>query len=140
VFLIVHRRLGQFEGRSALKTWIYGIAVRVAKNYRRTELRYARRMDGLANKIASADNLTDSPYDSTERREASQLLYTILSALPEHLRDVLVLVEFEELSAREASTALGIRLRTCQRRLQTAIASVSAALGDYLEGTRRFRS
>ena len=27
VFVVVHRKLGEFEGRSQLKTWIYGIAV-----------------------------------------------------------------------------------------------------------------
>jgi RNA polymerase sigma-70 factor (ECF subfamily) len=140
VFLIVHRRLGDFEGRSTLKTWIYGIAVRVAKDHRRSERRYARRVERLALRLASDSEVGESPYDSAERREASQLLYAILSALPEPLRDVLVLVELEELSAREAAQALGIRLRTCQRRLQAASAAVSASVNDYLAANRRFLS
>ena len=140
VFLIVHRRLARFEGRSTLRTWIYGIAVRVAKDYRRTERRYARRMDRLAIALTNDADAGTTPFESTERREASQLLYAILSALPGQLRDVLVLVELEELSVSEASAALGLRLRTCQRRLRTATAAVSDAVSDYLEGTRRSMS
>ena len=35
VFIVVLRRLDSFERRSTLRTWIYGICVRVASNHRR---------------------------------------------------------------------------------------------------------
>ena len=34
VFVTVYRRLDQFEGRCALKTWVFGILMRVVNNYR----------------------------------------------------------------------------------------------------------
>ena len=137
VFLVVHRRWLKFEQRSSVKTWIVGIAVRVAKDYRRTQLRHARRIDQLAAALASESDLSSSPSDATERREASRLLYCLLAALPDDLRDILVLVEIEEFTVREASEALGIRLRTGQRRLHAAIEAISAAVSDYVSGERR---
>ena len=120
-----------------MKTWIVGIAVRVAKDYRRTQLRHAKRIDHLATWLTSESDINSSPSDATERREASQLLYCLLAALPDDLRDVLVLVEIEEFTVREASEALGIRLRTGQRRLRAAVEAMSAAVTDYVNGERR---
>src|SRR5882757_7876674 len=39
VFLVAFRRLGEFEGRSPMTTWLYGIALRVARLHRRTSQR-----------------------------------------------------------------------------------------------------
>src|SRR5690606_33819611 len=36
-FLVVHRRLADFEGRASVKTWLFSVAQRVALNYRRRE-------------------------------------------------------------------------------------------------------
>src|SRR4051812_1143348 len=35
VFVVVHRRLADFEGRSSVRTWVYGICVRVASDWRK---------------------------------------------------------------------------------------------------------
>jgi RNA polymerase sigma-70 factor (ECF subfamily) len=137
VFLVVHRQRALFEGRSTLKTWLVGIAVRVAKGYRRTEVRYTNRIDRLAMQLTSDNNAPVTPSDGTEQREASELLHALLARLPDEQREMLVLVELEELTVREASEALGIRVRTGQRRLRAAIQAMSAAVADYLEDDRR---
>ncbi len=128
VFLIVHRRAGDFAGRSSIKTWIYGIAVRVAKDYRRAERRHSRRVEQLAARLAYEPESAHSPADEAEHREANRLLHAALATMAEELRDVLVLVELEQLPVREAATALGLRVRTCQRRLRAAHEAFEVAL------------
>src|SRR5882724_509457 len=36
VFVVVHRRLPEFEARSTVKTWLFGIVLRVVATHRRT--------------------------------------------------------------------------------------------------------
>jgi RNA polymerase sigma-70 factor (ECF subfamily) len=137
VFLIVHRRANDFEGRSSVRTWIYGIAVRVAKDYRRAEARHSQRIEQLAAHLVTESANADTPADQAERREANRLLHAALGAMKEELRDVLVLIELEQLPVREAAIALGLRVRTCQRRLRAAHQAFEAALAAHALSTRR---
>jgi len=47
VFMVVHRRLPEFAGRSSLKTWLFGIVLRVVKTHRRSQKRRRVHMDNL---------------------------------------------------------------------------------------------
>ena len=98
-----------------------------------------QRIDRLAGWLSCDTDANASPSDATEHREANDLLHCLLTTLPDDLRDMLVLVELEELSVREASEAIGIRLRTGQRRLRAAVEAMSAAVAHYLEENRRSR-
>jgi RNA polymerase sigma-70 factor (ECF subfamily) len=140
VFLVLHRRWAEFEGKAALTTWIYGIVLRVAKDHRRCEQRRAIRVDRLSLLLASESNADTAacPVEAAERREANQLMHAVLAEMPDELRQVLVLVELEGLSVREASDALGIRLRTCHRRLHAAREAFNLAVSKRLEPVGRF--
>ena len=37
IFLVVHRRLADFEGRSSIRPWLFGIAIRVVRHHRRKQ-------------------------------------------------------------------------------------------------------
>jgi RNA polymerase sigma-70 factor (ECF subfamily) len=130
VFLVVHRRYSEFARRSSLKTWIFGIVLHVAKDYRRATRRHAARAERYAQAIEN--NPDDAgPAEQTERREAVRILHTILEKLHYEERAVFVLVELEELSLREAATACSLSLPTCQRRLRSARIAFDAALKRY---------
>jgi len=137
VFLVLHRRLDEFEERSSLKTFLFGIVVRVAKDHRRARARYQRRISGFAEQLEVNPSPSRTPADEAERREANRILHAVLARLEDEQREVLVLVELEELPMRDAAEALGIRIRTCQRRLQAARAAFEAALSTHLEPPRR---
>lgn len=119
VFLVVHRRWAEFEGRSQLRTWIFGIAVRVAKDYRRAETRRNKRVQRLT-ELWEAEPRVALPSDEAERREAHRVLQRALAKLSDEERAVFVLAELEELGLREVCEALGLQPRTCQRRLRKA--------------------
>jgi RNA polymerase sigma-70 factor (ECF subfamily) len=115
VFLVVHRRLTEFEGRSTLLTWVLGIALRVAKSQRRTTERLEHQ--------ALDDELPDqrpSPDVALANSETRRLVERLLLELEETRREVFVLFELEQLTAPEISEALGTNLNTVYSRLRLA--------------------
>jgi RNA polymerase sigma-70 factor, ECF subfamily len=131
VFVVVHRRLAGFEGRSSLKTWVFGIAMRVARDHRRL----ARRKGGHAQLDPRIVDGAPDPVEALARCEAVRELDRILGALDEDKRAVFVLAEIEEMSAPEIAEALGVNLNTVYSRLRAARRGVEAALaaprGDF---------
>ena len=65
-------------------------------------------------------DLQPSPEEHLERQQARELLDTILDALPEELRAVLVLFELEGLEVREIAALQDIPIGTASSRLRRA--------------------
>lgn len=125
VFIVVHRRLGQFEGRSSLRTWIYGIALRCASSYRRRNAR--RQPPSVA--VADADGgdtQLDDPGARLEARDARATLERLLELLDPEKREVFVLFELEELAMAEVVAIVGCPLQTGYSRLHAAREIVAA--------------
>ena len=137
VFLVAHRRLSEFEGRSSIKTWLYGIVLRVAKDYRRSQARHAQRVTGLAQILSVGATAEPTPLTQAERREANQALHAILAELDEDQREVLVMVELEGFAVRDAAAVLNLHVRACQRRLHAAHAAFDKKLARYLQPSGR---
>jgi RNA polymerase sigma-70 factor (ECF subfamily) len=114
VFVVVYRRLPEFEGRSSLKTWICGIAVHLAANQRRRA--YVRRED-LS--VDAADFGVTSRDAWSAQRDRGALLRA-LDALDPKLREVFVLHEVEELGMADVVAIVGCPLFTGYTRLRTA--------------------
>jgi RNA polymerase sigma-70 factor, ECF subfamily len=127
VFLVAHRRLGDFRGDSSLGTWIYGICVRVAADHRRRA--YVRReIPG------SEPPAPPQPPDQTERamrRQSLELLGRILDQLDDEKRAVFVLYEIEELSMKDVAEALRCPLQTAYSRLHAARRLVAEAVAEF---------
>lgn len=122
VFLVVHRRFGEFEGRSSLKTWLFGILLRVVREHRRALRRKSPHWFG---KRVDTDDLADdsgrsSPAESLERAEAWKILDRLLKSLESEKRDVFVMMEIEQMTATEVSEATGLRPSAVYSRLRAA--------------------
>jgi RNA polymerase sigma-70 factor (ECF subfamily) len=124
VFIVAHRKLADFDGQYAIKTWLFHIAYRVACEYRRKGRRSAAQQE-------LDDTLQDagpSPSDSLERREAVSLLRELLAQVDEEKRDVLILAEIEEMTAPEIAVVTGTPVNTVYTRLRRGRSQLSQAL------------
>jgi RNA polymerase sigma-70 factor (ECF subfamily) len=116
VFLTVYRRLEGFEGRSSVRTWLYGICLRVASDHRRrAHVRRELPVETPPPRIAEAHQ--DEDY---ARKQARRRLAAILDELDEDKRAVFVLYEIEELTMREVSDVVKCPLQTAYSRLHAA--------------------
>jgi len=126
VFLVVHRQLDAFEGRSKLRTWLYGICLRVASDRRRrARVRYERSEADPARELAESSGLAPD-----ERVEARSTLLALLDGLDEDKRTVLVLFEIEGLPMTEVAEVVGCPLQTAYSRLHAARARLTALAAE----------
>jgi RNA polymerase sigma-70 factor (ECF subfamily) len=116
VFLVLHRREGSFEGRSSVRTWLYGIALRVALAFRR---KAHARHEQLAHE--PPEGAGEAQQERTlEQRQKLSWLQEVLSELDDDKREAFVLYELEGLSVAELATATGVPEGTALYRLHQA--------------------
>ncbi len=135
VFVIVHRRLAEFEGRSQLKTWVFKILVHEVRHYWRTHQRKPGNQAGedaalLPTLLADHEG---SPAASLERVEAMRTLDRLLAGLDEDKREVFVLAEIEQMTAVEIAEIVDANPNTVASRLR-------AARQDFEKALARFRA
>ena len=126
VFLVAHRKLPGFEGRSKLSTWLVGICCRVAADRRR--LAYVRREVGDMDALLGCGDERPGPDQMVEQRERAQVLDEILALLRPEQREVFVMFELEELSGKEIAAIVGAPLKTVFSRLRLARTAFTTAL------------
>jgi RNA polymerase sigma-70 factor (ECF subfamily) len=127
VFMTVHRALPSFENRSTVRTWVYGICIRVAGNYRQ---RAHRRREQLmaAPEERAAQVETRTPARELEAQRTLAALDEALGRLSDVQRAVFVLHEIEQLPVSEIAEALECPKFTVYARLYAARQSVKARL------------
>jgi RNA polymerase sigma-70 factor, ECF subfamily len=127
VFVVAMRRRASFEGRSTVRTWLYGIAIKIVTSHRRRAL--VRDLFGLW----PAEELRDptTPLDVFEHRESSRIVYAILDKIGAKKRTVLILHEIEGLPTEEIAEILGIPKNTVFTRLHHARKDFLALLAKH---------
>jgi RNA polymerase sigma-70 factor (ECF subfamily) len=113
-FVVVHRRLHDLLPNASRTAFLYGIALRVAKDYRR---RARRKATDALNEEGTMSG-AEGPFDHTAKAEASRFVESFLATLDEDKRAAFALSELEDMSAPEVSAALGIPLNTVYSRVR----------------------
>jgi RNA polymerase sigma-70 factor, ECF subfamily len=131
IFLVVHRRLPEFEEKTSIAAWLFAIVIRVVRGHRRTQRR-KNPSHLVGSGEVDPDSLVDlrqpTPLEAAERHETVRTLYAVLDQLNGERREVFVLAELEQLTAPEIAHALGINLNTVYWRLRTARREFEKAL------------
>lgn len=129
VFLHVYRSLPSFRGDSRFSTWLYRLAVNVARMHLRKGRSRPRFSDVEVPDVASEEDARrDDPESLSEQRERVRVLYRLLEQLGEKKREVIVLHDFEGMPAKEIATLVGAPVLTVRTRLFYARKELYAAM------------
>lgn len=127
VFVEIERSIHRFDGRSALRTWIFGLVANLACKHIRKAVRRRRALRRLETFPAPR---VHRPDEMLEQAEAVEILGRALDDLDPKRRVVFILSAVEGLSADETATALDVPVGTVYRRLSEARAHLRAALEE----------
>ena len=117
VFLTAYLKLPEFEGRSQLSTWLWGICRRTASGYRRSG---SVRNEVVTDPVSLEISVEEQGAVSSEQDSTRELVEGILSKLSEPQRVVFMLFEVDELDGREIASLLNISIGTVRSRLRYA--------------------
>jgi RNA polymerase sigma-70 factor (ECF subfamily) len=143
--------LDRFEGRSSLKTWIFGILLNVARSRRRKESRLLPftsffrsdepgrgpivdpdRFNAAGRWTSLPDNWENLPESRLLSREVLGRVGAAIDELPPKLREVILLRDIAGLPAADVAGLLGISEANQRVRLHRARGHVRKVLEEYL--------
>jgi RNA polymerase sigma-70 factor (ECF subfamily) len=127
VFLRFFRRVGELRDPAALRSFLFGIALRVAGSALRR--RRVRRWLRLTSTGVLPDHPAGGGVPGDPAREAVHRLYAILDRLDDAGRLTFVLRHVEGLELTEVAEALEVSLATAKRRLAKVTPRVMAMIG-----------
>jgi RNA polymerase sigma-70 factor, ECF subfamily len=145
VFIKIYRGIGNFNGDSSLRTWIYRIALREASNQRRWWGRHKRQEITIESEFGQSnegqplclkDTLIDaheSPFDHAAHEEVRARVEEELRQIPEPFQAVVVLRDIEGFSYEEVAEILGVNLGTVKSRLMRGRAHLKERLAGFAE-------
>jgi len=127
VFVVVHRRLPDFDVARPIRPWLTGITYRVASDERR-RARHRRERSGMPDGVPESADSGPSPEEVVAARQARAAVLAALDTLDMERRVVFVMHELDGVSGPEIAEALAVPLNTVYSRLRIARSQFAAAV------------
>ena len=130
-FLQLYTSRASFDTSRPLRPWLFTIAANKAKDALRKRQRTSAITIGT---IVSDEEMTfeevlniltsdsDVPYNQLEREETAAAVRKVIGAMPESLREILILAYFNKFSYKQMAEILSIPIGTVKSRLHSAVA------------------
>lgn len=125
IFVKIHGKMGAFQEKSALKTWIYRICVNhcidvLRMRKRQKRLAFLKSIFNIAGEVEVHPPDFDHPGVLLEDREALERLFRHIDSLPEQQKTALILRYLDDLSPPEIAHVLQISVKAVESLLQRA--------------------
>jgi RNA polymerase sigma-70 factor, ECF subfamily len=134
VFMVVQQKLALFDGKAQLRTWLYAIALRIARKYRERRRREPESLEARDSRPEPV--LASTGEGAALQSERLELARAALDALSEEQREVFVLARVEQMSAPEIAEVVGIPLNTVYSRLRSGRLAFEAEVARRKSGPR----
>ena len=138
-FVKVYQSRARFDPSQKFSTWLYAIASNLVRDRYRWRSRHPQ-VSLDAESDATGDSFRDSlpgsgpsPNESVQVEERAKAVRVAVAALPEELRQPLILAEYEERSHAEIGAILGCSAKAVETRIYRARQQLRASLGRLLE-------
>jgi RNA polymerase sigma-70 factor (ECF subfamily) len=140
-FIRAYRALHQFRGDAQFYTWLYRIAVNTAKKslleLKRdrtiSESFFARDEEDETSFRQNEPSSEETPETVLAAKEIAGVVNAAMEALPDELRQAVVLREIEGLSYEEISLSMACPIGTVRSRIFRAREAISAKLKPLLD-------
>ena len=138
-FVKVYQSRARFDPDQKFSTWLYTIAANLVKDRYRWRSRHPQvSLDSESD--TTGDSFRDSlpgndplPHERVQAEERSETVRRAVAALPEELRQPLILAEYEERSHAEIGGILGCSAKAVETRIYRARQRLRVSLGSLLE-------
>ncbi len=126
-FIKAYKNLKNFRGESSIKTWLIRITVNVCKDYLKSA--YQKHVVPMMEFEEDAI-VSENDFEEVENKDRNRQILDAVNSLPEHYREVIMCVFYNEMSIEETAAATGVAAGTVKSRLHRA----KEQLKNILEG------
>lgn len=128
-FVRIYQHRARYRAGARFSTWMFQIALNLARDHARRHLRRPT----TALDAAPEPFTTFTPGHSVTEAEAAAAVRAAVSALPDELREAVLLAEFEHLPHAEIAAIVGATPKAVETRLYRAREKLRATLARYLK-------